>query len=80
MEHRLTGILTAIRHHAIGRDPQFLRDGSNLLIDICHDGSIVRRQCGRTGDVLLRNDQKMRRRRRSNVIKRQNLIVLIDLV
>ena len=79
--HGLTGVLAAVRHdtEAVG-EAELLRELRNDGEDVTDErGLLLAQLCGR-GDVGLRNNKEMLRCQRLDVIKRQALLVLIQLL
>lgn len=81
MLHRLTRISTAVGDDTVPVfDPCQLGKLSQLLEDVGDDGTVVSIDGIYTGNVLLWNDQEMYGSNRRNIVERQNLLILVQLL
>ena len=79
--HRLTRIGTAVGDDTVSVfNPCQLGKLSQLLEDVGDDGTVVSIDGIYTGNVLLWNDQEMYGSNRRNIVERQNLLILVQLL
>src|SRR5581483_4372074 len=80
VEHGLARVAVGVEEDAesAGGDAAVLRDRRRAPHQLADDRVVVRRQVVERGDVLLRNDEHMRRTLRIDVVEREHAVVFVD--